>query len=226
MEDFQIDDQKWIKGKFIFNRHFAASTKKMREMALSNKNYDPARLFKWGQMMSMAVIRLIKAAEKNFGSSGQKVMNQVLVNLGREIGQEILRDFTRPPQIKNIEIVSQFVSYINEEIWASPEVPLIINDQECLCDVLWCPHQDHYQAFDCRVQRYIVQGLLEAFQERTGITVDAKFTQIIPKGAKTCQFHIRIISPQEEREWNKNSAQLAAKALEKAGGNKKPWMKK
>lgn len=220
MEDLQFDDQKWMKGRFIFNRHFAASTKKMREMALSNKDYDPARLFKWGQMMSLAVIRMLKAVEKSIGSTGQKVMNQALVELGREIGHEILKDFVRPPQTKNIEVISKFISYINEEIWASPEVPFIINDQECLCDILWCPHQDHYQAFDCRVQRYIVQGLLEAFQEKTGIAVDAKFTRIIPKGAKTCQFHIRLISPQEEPEWNKYSAQLAAKALEKAEGEK------
>ncbi len=220
MENMPIDDQKWTKGEVTFQRHFAWATEKMRKMAFSRKDYDSARLFKWGQMMSLAVIRLIKAAEKNFGSSGQKVMNQVLVELGREIGQEILRDFARPFATKDIEILSKFVSYINEEIWASPEVPLIINDQECLCDVLWCPHQDHYQAFDCRVQRYIVQGLLEAFQDSTGITADAKFMQIIPKGAKTCQFHMRIISPQEEREWNKYSAQLAARALEKAGGAK------
>lgn len=220
MGDIQIDDQKWIKGQFIFNRHFAASTKKMREMVLRNKDYDPARLFKWGQMMSLAVIRMMKAVEKNLGSAGQKVMNQALVELGREIGQEILKDFVRPSQIKDIEMVSKFITYINEEIWASPEIPFIINDQECLCDVLWCPHQDHYQPFDCRVQRYIVQGLLEAFQEKTGIAVDAKFTQIIPKGAKTCQFHIRLISPQEEREWNKYSTQLATRALKKVKGEK------
>lgn len=170
--------------------------------------------------MSLAVIRMLKAMEKNLGSVGQKVMNQALVELGHEIGQEILKDFVRPPQIKDIEVVSKFITYINEEIWASPEIPFIINEQECLCDVLWCPHQDHYQAFDCRVQRYIVQGLLEAFQDKTGITVAAKFTQIIPKGAKTCQFHMRLISPQEEREWNEYSAQLAAKALEKAKGDK------
>jgi len=215
MENIPIEDQKWRRGQITFNRHFAASIKKMREMALSDKDYDPARLFKWGQMMSLALIRALKAVEKNLGAPGQKVINQVLIELGREIGQEVLRDFVPLPHIKDIEVVSKFVTYINEEIWASPEIPLIINDQECLCDVLWCPHQDHYQAFDCRVQRYIVQGLLEAFQEKTGIAVDAQFTQIIPKGAKTCQFHMRLISPQEEREWNKYSAQLAAKALEK-----------
>lgn len=220
MKNIQIDDQKWTKGQITFCRHFTSSTIKMRQMALSNEDYDPARLFKWGQMMSLALIRAIKAIEKNFDSAGQKVINQVLVHLGREIAQEILKDFIWPPQAKEIEVVSKFVSYINEEIWASPEIPLIINDKECRCDVLWCPHQDHYQAFDCRVQRYIVQGLLEAFQDYTGLAVDAKFTQIIPKGAKTCQFHIRLISPQTKREWNEYSAQLAAKALKKVEGDK------
>lgn len=216
----QMADQKWTRGQIIFTRHFFTSAQKMRQMALSRDDYDSVRLFKWGQMMSLAVVRMMKGVEKNLGSSGQKVLNQALVELGREIGQEILKDLVIPPGTKKIEVVSKFISYINEEIWASPEIPTILNDQECLCDVLWCPHQDHYQAFDCRVQRYIVQGLLEAFQNKTGIAVDAKFTQIIPQGAKTCQFHIRLISPQEEREWNKYSAQLAARALEKTEGDK------
>lgn len=218
MVNSQTEDQKWTKGQITFHRHFGPSTKKMREMVLGRQDYDPARLFKWGQMMALALVRLIKAAEKELGAPAQQILNNTLVELGREIGQEILKEFVIPPGTREIEVVSKFVSYINEEIWASPEVPLILNDQECLCDILWCPHQDHYQPFDCRVQRYIVQGLLEALQEKTGIAVDAQFTQIIPKGAETCQFRMRLISPQEEREWNKYSAKLAEKALKKAQG--------
>lgn len=216
----QIAEQKWTRGQITFSRHFATAAQKMRKMALSREDYDPARLFKWGQMMSLAVVRMMKAAENRLGAVGQEVMNNVLIELGREIGREILKEFLIPPGTKKIEVVSKFISYINEEIWASPEIPVILNDQECLCDILWCPHQDHYQAFDCRVQRYVVQGLLEAFQEKTGIAVDAKFTQIIPKGAKTCQFHIRIIPPRGKKEWDKYSADLAKKALRRAQGEK------
>lgn len=216
----QMAEQKWTRGQITFTRHFFASTQKMREMALSRKDYDPVRLFKWGQMMSLTVVRMMKAVENKLGVSGQEVMNNVLIELGREIGQEILKDFVIPPGTKKIELVSKFISYINEEIWASPETPTILNDQECLCDIIWCPHQDHYQAFDCRVQRYIVQGLLEAFQEKTGIAVDGKFTHIIPQGAQTCQFHMRIIPAPEQKEWNKYSAALAQKALIKAQGER------
>jgi len=216
MKADQIDDERWERSGITLSRHFAASTKKLRAMALSREDYDPARLFKWGQMMALSVVRMMEVAEKNFGAQGQEAMNRVLSDLGREIGREILRDYVIPPGTKEIEAISKFVTYINEEIWASPEIPRVINDKECVCDVLWCPHQDHYQPFDCRVQRYLVQGLLEALQEKTGITADARFTQIIPKGAATCRFAIQLLPPgSKQREWTKYSSELAQKALQR-----------
>jgi hypothetical protein len=112
---------------------------------------------------------------------------------------------------------------LNEEIWASPEIPRVEGEDRCVCDILWCPHQDHYTAFDCRVQRYIVQGLLEAFQEKTGIAADARFTQTMPKGSETCRFEMRRARPGEGRQWTEHSSALARKALERAGqASKRP----
>jgi predicted hydrocarbon binding protein len=207
------NDQKWERGSVQLSRHFARSTSRLRENALSRKDYDPARLYKWGQMMALAVVRMMEGTEKAFGAKGQVILNTVLVDLGREIGREVLKDYTLAPGAKEIEAISKFVTYVNEEIWASPEIPKILSDSECLCDILWCPHQDHYRPFDCRVQWYIVRGLLEAFQEKTGIVVDARFTQIIPKGAETCRFEVRILPKGEEREWTRYSSDLAQKAL-------------
>jgi hypothetical protein len=211
----QIEDRKWERGGVKLSRHFANSTRKLREMALSRKDYDPARLFKWGQMMALAVVRMMEGAEKSFGTRGQEILNQVLVDLGREIGREVLREYVIPPGMREIASISKFVTYVNEEVWASPETPRILSDRECDCDVLWCPHQDHYKPFDCRVQRYIVQGLLEAFQEKTGIVADARFTQIIPKGADTCRFEVRILPPGEKRDWTQYSSELAQRALKR-----------
>jgi predicted hydrocarbon binding protein len=210
-----FNDQRWERSGVRFSRHFAASTSKLREQALSREDYDPGRLFKWGQMMALAVVRMMEGAEKEFGTKGQEVMTGVLTDLGREIGREVLREYEIAPGIRDIEAVSKFVTYINEEIWASPEIPKVVSDEECSCDVLWCPHQDHYKPFDCRVQRYLVQGLLEAFQEKTGIAADARFTQIMPKGAKTCQFKIRLLPKGESREWTKYSSELAERALKR-----------
>lgn len=215
MDKNRIDDRIWNKSGVQLSRHFAPSTSKLRQAALSRDDYDPARLFKWGQMMALAVVRMMEGAEKAFGARGQEVMNNVLVDLGRVMGREILDSFSIVPGTKDIEAVSNFVTYINEEVWASPEIPKILSDSECICDVLWCPHQDHYKPFDCRVQRYIVQGLLEAFQEKTGIVVDARFTQIIPKGAETCRFEIRLIPQGEGRDWTQYSSELAQRALKR-----------
>jgi len=211
-----VNDQKWERGNVQLSRHFARSTSRLRENALSRKGYDPARLYKWGQMMALAVVRMMEGTEKAFGAKGQVILNTVLVDLGREIGREVLKDYSLVPGAKEIEAISKFVTYVNEEIWASPEIPKILSDSECLCDILWCPHQDHYRPFDCRVQRYIVQGLLEAFQEKTGIVVDARFTQIIPQGAETCRFEVRILPRGTAREWTRYSSDLAQKALQRA----------
>ena len=198
------------------SRHFFSSTSRLRQAALSRGDYDPARLFKWGQMMALAVVRMMEGVEKEFGAAGQAILNGVLVDLGRQMGREVLEKYEIAPGTREIEAVSAFVTYVNEEIWASPEIPQILSDTKCACDVLWCPHQDHYKPFDCRVQRYIVQGLLEAFQEKTGFPVDARFTQIIPQGAKTCRFEVRILPPGESREWNRYSSDLAQRALKRA----------
>jgi predicted hydrocarbon binding protein len=215
MDKNRIDDRIWKRSGVQLSRHFADSTSKLREAALSRDDYDPARLFKWGQMMALAVVRMMEGTEKTFGAKGQEVMNHALVDLGRQIGREVLNHYAIAPGTKEIEAISKFVTYINEEVWASPEIPRVLSDTECVCDVLWCPHQDHYKPFDCRVQRYIVQGLLEAFQEKTGIVVDARFTQIIPKGAETCRFEVRVLPKGEGREWTRYSSDLAQRALKR-----------
>jgi predicted hydrocarbon binding protein len=189
----------------------------MRERALGREGFDPARLYKWGQMMALAVVRMIQAAEERFGAEAQEVLAKALTDLGREIGREVVRDWSLAPGTTEIQAISGFITYVNEEVWASPEIPRVLDDDTCVCDILWCPHQDHYKPFDCRVQRYIVQGLLEAFEEKTGILADAHFTQIMPKGAETCRFEIRRLTPGEKREWSEYSAQLAQRALARVG---------
>ncbi len=211
-----VDEERWERSGVKLSRHFAASTSKLREKALSRPDYDPARLFKWGQMMALAVVRMMQAVEHRFGAEGQQALTEVLVELGREIGREVLGDWQLAPGTKEIQAISSFVTYMNEEIWASPEIPNVLDENVCTCDILWCPHQDHYKAFDCRVQRYIVQGLLETFQERTGIVCDGRFTHIMPKGAKTCHFEMRRVPGEACRGWTEYSSELARRAIERA----------
>jgi predicted hydrocarbon binding protein len=189
----------------------------MRERALESEGFDPARLYKWGQMMALAVVRMMEAAERRFGAEAQEVLAGALTDLGREIGREVMEEWSVDSGTAEIQTISSFITYVNEEIWASPEKPRIVDDKTCVCDILWCPHQDHYRPFDCRVQRYIVQGLLESFEGKTGIAADAHFTQIMPKGAETCRFEIRRVEPEKRREWAEYSAKLAQRALARVG---------
>jgi len=42
---------------------------------------------------------------------------------------------------------------INRLVGVCLEAPKIDSEEQCSVDILWCPYQDHYRAFDCRVQR-------------------------------------------------------------------------
>jgi predicted hydrocarbon binding protein len=212
-----MEEARWERSGLVLSRHFQAAVETLRQEVLVRPDYDPARLFRWGQMMSLAVIRMMEAAEARFGASGQEAMAGALTDLGREIGREVLRQWAIRPGTPEIRAISAFVTYVNEEIWASPERPQVLDESTCVCDILWCPHQEHYRPFDCRVQRHLVQGLLEAFEEKTGIAADAHFTQIIPKGAETCRFEIRWIPAGKPRGWTRYSEELGRKALERVG---------
>ena len=103
---------------------------------------------------------------------------------------------------------------INRIAYASLEDPKIDGDGKVTFDILWCPHQDHYKAFDCRIQRYFVRGMIEAAQEHAlGQGWQVKFDSTIPAGATTCHFTLWKASDAEAAEWNNYSQLLEAKAL-------------
>ena len=112
--------------------------------------------------------------------------------------------------------MSFYATVINRIVYASLEDPTIDSAEQVSFDILWCPHQDHYQAFDCRVQRYFVQGMIEAakeFGEEHGF--DVRFDSTIPAGAPTCHFTIWRAKPGEPpHAWQQYTAQIDAKALE------------
>jgi len=204
--------------KMKFNYPYAAACKKLEREALPHPGYDPTSLFRWGNMMAMGVIGMLRAAERRFGVEGQEAMIGALVEVGREIGRMTLEGVEVPEGVAPIEFISAFCSWINREIYASPELPRIEDSDHCSFDILWCPHQDSYRAFDCRVQRYLVQGMIEACRERfTDADFQVRFLTTIPSGAPTCRFEVWRKKPGEPDEWEKYSGELARKALEKSG---------
>jgi len=71
--------------------------------------------------------------------------------------------------------------------------------------------------FDCRVQRYFVQGMIDAAQEHAGrFGFQVRFDSTIPAGAPTCHFTMWKPSADEQARWDEYTRLLEAKALVRA----------
>jgi hypothetical protein len=113
------------------------------------------------------------------------------------------------------EFTSFYATVINRIAYASLEDPKIDREGQASFDILWCPHQDHYEAFDCRVQRYFVQGMIDAAQDhadRMGFQV--RFDSTIPAGAETCHFTMWQADDKEREQWELLTDKLEKKALQ------------
>jgi hypothetical protein len=203
---------------FRFNQPYAKGVARLREEVLAKTDFDPAVLWQWGTMQAMAVIGVLKACERKFGREGQRAVQEVLRQTGLDIGRQVLEGIARPDGLSEAEIISFYATVINRIVYASIEEPVIEGDDKVSFDILWCPHQDCYGAFDCRVQRYFVQGMLDAMEEKGWLSRwQVRFTQTIPAGARTCHFVIWKASPEEASEWERYSRELEQRALKWAG---------
>lgn len=200
---------------FTFVFPYSEGLKRVRE--LLNTDYDPAVLWVWGTMQARAVIETLKACEREFGEKGQKVVYEALKKVGREVAEQMISS-SKFEGMDEAELLSFFATIVNTIAYASIEKPWVESEERVGFDILWCPHQDVYSAFDCRVQRYFVQGMLEALREKyekeTGkkLKWQVKFETTIPAGADVCRFVIWR-SESEDNEWEKYTELLNRKAL-------------
>jgi hypothetical protein len=207
------DHPKW--KSFKFGQPYAKGLKRLREEVLAKTDFDPATLWQWGTMQAMAIIEILKSCEAEFGAKGQEVVYGALRRIGHDIGRQILAEAVWPEDLTEAEFVSFYATVINRIAYASLEDARIDSADQASFDILWCPHQDHYGAFDCRVQRYFVQGMIEAAQEhaqRFGFEV--RFDSTIPAGAPTCHFTMWRAEAGEAQAWQQYTAALERKALE------------
>jgi hypothetical protein len=168
-------------------------------------------------MQAMALIEILKSCEAAFGAEGQKVVCDSLRKIGLDVGRQILDGIELPPDLTAAEFASFYATVLNRIAYASLEAPRIEADGKATFDILWCPHQDHYGAFDCRVQRYFVQGMLEAARERAGdFGFDVRFDTTIPSGAQTCHFTMWKPTTDEKAAWEQTTQLIEAKALSRA----------
>lgn len=205
----------WNKSKL--GEPFKEALDQFKEKVLNRKDFDPTSLLQFGLFMSMGVINILKENEARFGLEGQKAVNDALIKTGYMVGEQIVKDITIPLEISPIELMSFLATIINTQAWTSIEDPRIDNDKHCSFDILWCPLQDVYSAFDCRVQRYLVQGIINAFRDYNILDNEyqIEFTKTIPAGAECCNFIISEKRPGEIDKWEVYSKMLEKKALKK-----------
>lgn len=205
----------WRKTKL--GEPFKKALDRFRTHVLNRNDFDATSLLQFGLFMSMAVINILKESEKKLGKEGQKVVIDALIKTGYNMGKQILENIQLPTEISDIELMSFLATIINTQAWTSIEDPRIDKEDQCSFDIIWCPLQDVYKAFDCRVQRYLVQGIMNAFRDSGILKFDyqIEFKSTIPAGANTCHFFITKKKPNEQDKWESYSKDLEKKALKK-----------
>src|SRR5882672_2963408 len=154
------DEPRW--KDFHFNQPYAKGLTRLRDEVLAKTDFDPATLWQWGTMQAMALVTVLEAAEAQFGADGQRMVGDAITRIGRDVGDQILAGITIPEGMTPAEVMSFYATVINRIAYASLEAPRIDDAGTVSFDILWCPHQDHYKAFDCRIQRYFVRGMMDA----------------------------------------------------------------
>lgn len=191
---------------------FADAVEGFRSKALANPQYDPASTFVWGQMMAVGLIQMLKAIEAAFGAEGHDIARAALVEVGDKIVSEMVDGVGVPEDLSNEEVASLFASWINEVVYASVEAP-DVSEGKASFDIHYCPHEDVYGAFDCRVQRYLVEGMINAARRSFGEAMfDVAFATTIPSGSSTCHFDM-FPKGEGADAWNEYSDRLRGRAL-------------
>jgi len=206
------NEQNWKRTRFGIA--YERAVERLRNEVLSRPDFDPAVLFQWGEMMALGVLQLLKDVEEKFGEEGQKICGEAIRKVGRDAARQMLDGAEIPPDISQVELLSFIATYANTILWASVEDPWIVNENECGFDILWCPLQDSYLPFDCRVQRYFVEGVLQYCREELGLDrFNIAFESIIPAGAPTCKFRMWRKKPDEGDTWFEYTRALEEKSL-------------
>ncbi len=178
-------------------------------------DFDPAVLLVWGTMQATAVLNILKEAEEVYGEAGQEMVRRAINRTGHEAMSAMLDNSHFPEDLDDKEKIAYILTALNTVLYASLEKPRTVSEGPCEFDILWCPHQDRYTAFDCRVQRYFVEGIFQAMEERGFPRVTAWVDKLIPRRAECCHFVVERLEEGGENPWHEYSSKLQKRALEK-----------
>jgi hypothetical protein len=221
---YPTTDGLWSRGKRTeagyravrFGTPYPAAVENLRKAVEERPDFDPAVLFVWGTMQATAVLNVLKAVEETFGEAGQELVRKAINRAGYEAMKELLENSSFPDNVPDIELASYVVTGINTVLYASLERPWIESDSRCAFDILWCPHQDRYTAFDCRVQRFFVEGMFHALDDSGLGRITAWVEKLIPRGAECCHFVVEKIGECEGKNpWHAYSEELMKRAIRK-----------
>ncbi|MBW1708691.1 MAG: hypothetical protein JRG97_03440 [Deltaproteobacteria bacterium] len=214
----------WSKGKrkeegyqnVQLGMPYSEAVKHFRQASEGRDDFDPAVLLVWGTMQATAVLNILKAAEETFGEAGQEVVRKAINKAGYEAMAGFIEHSSFPENLDEIERASYIVTGINTVLYASLEDPSIASRDRCEFDILWCPHQDRYTAFDCRVQRYFVEGMFQAMKDLGQGNLTARVEKLIPHRAECCHFVIESLKDHEGKNpWRAYSDELGKRAFKK-----------
>ncbi len=203
-------------GAFSLGMPYKEAVENFRQAISGRDDFDPAPLFIWGTLQAKAVLGILKAIEEAFGAEGQEIVRKAINKVGYDAAMQLFNDCKIPKDASEIEVISFFVTGINVVLYASLERPRITSNESCEFDILWCPHQDVYTAFDCRVQRYFIEGMFQAMKEQGLQNVTAAVDKLIPHGDEHCHFSVnRLARDGGKNPWHAYSDKLGQRALKK-----------
>jgi hypothetical protein len=195
---------------------YAEAVAQFRKAVEGREDFDPSVLFVWGTMQATAVLNILKAVEEAFGEVGQEVVRKAINRAGYEAMEGLLENSHFPEGLEKMERASYVVTGLNTVLYGSLERPWMTSQERCEFDILWCPHQDRYTAFDCRVQRYFVEGMFQALDDHGMGGITAWVETLIPRGAECCHFVVERRKDEGARNpWHAYSDELGKRAFEK-----------
>ena len=198
---------------------YAKAVESLRGAYRDRDDFDPAVLFVWGTMQATGMLNILKAVEAEFGPKGQDVVRGAINEAGYEACQQMLENSEFPEDVPEMELASYIITGVNTVLYASLEKPWVETESRCEFDILWCPHQDRYSAFDCRVQRYFVEGMIRAIEDAGYESFVPLVTQLIPRGADKCHFVVdRRDDDDDTHPWDQYSEELGRRAFAKLKG--------
>jgi hypothetical protein len=203
-------------GEVRLGTPYPEAVQHFRKAIEGRNDFDPAVLFVWGTMQATGVLNILKAAEETFGEAGQEMVRKAINKAGYEAMDGLLRNSSFPEDLDEAELVSYVVTGLNTVLYASLEKPWVTSEDRCEFHILWCPHQDRYTAFDCRVQRFFVEGIFQAMEDHGKGNFTAWVEKLIPRGADCCHFIVQRREDDGDRNpWHIYSNELNKKAMKK-----------